>query len=1079
VNSLGSSRFLVVSLSALSRLFIYASAAFICSCGASAAVAGAASAGSGWELHLSSQPTYVSPVTGGTVALLATDRGAASTAEGTAIVISVTLPTRLEPSHPSVELKPNGIEPHSCEVLPVVGAGSTVRCVFTGVLPGNNAEGLVVLIPVSVAAGKGELGSEPEALPVSASVVGGGAPPATVATPIDVSAGIPPFGPQSFAIGTTGVDGWPDLQAGSHPNLFSTYLEFNNDLNLISHQAIRPVEPVDLVTTDLPLGLIADPRAAPTCSTAKLFEENSPHCPLGSIVGTIAFSNEAAGGYNFSGDGDTSPLYNRTPERGYAAEFSFTFLAHAGTIFGSLAHTPEGYVLRATVSGIPYIAGFKGALLTFFGNPGAADGLGSNSPAFFTNPVSCGAGGVAHLAMTSWALPGSEPAELPAAFPAMTGCDRLHFEPRLSVVPETTQRDTPSGFTVGLRVPQDEAPSGLASADLKDAVIRFPQGVSLSPGAANGLGTCPAGPEGIGFFQTEVGERGQEHLAPGHCPASSQIGKVKIVTPLLSQPLEGHLFLAAPKCGGEGQNACTEASATNGELFRVYLEAEGTGQVLKLEGTVAANPSTGQVSVTFDDAPEMPFGELTVTVNGGPLGSLATPQGCGSFATTSDLTPWSTPETPDATPESNPFTIAGCPGAIPFTPGFSAGMTSAVAGAHSPFVLSFSRRDGEQDLGGIEQTLPPGLLANIAGVMQCGETQANAGSCPASSEIGTVSVDAGAGIDPYYVQGKVYLTGPYNGGPFGISVAVPAVAGPFNLGMVVVRGSIRINPNTAQATVVSNAFPSILDGVPLRVKTVDVALKESFTFNPTNCTKSAVTGEISSTQGASAAVSSPFAVNGCRGLLFKPSFTLSTQARTSKARGASLTVKVVPAAGQANIAKVVLQLPKQLPSRLSTLQKACTEAQFNANPAGCPAASDIGSAKALSPILSSPLEGPAYLVSHGGAAFPDVVFVLQGEGVTIDLGGKTQIKNGVTYSRFETVPDAPIGSFETVLPEGPDSVLGTNIPEKAKGSLCGLKLSSPTTITGQNGAVVKQTTKLNIIGCPRTVRHAHKRRRRK
>ena len=303
---------------------------------------------------------------------------------------------------------------------------------------------------------------------------------------------------------------------------------------------------------------------------------------------------------------------------------------------------------------------------------------------------------------------------------------------------------------------------------------------------------------------------------------------------------------------------------------------------------------------------------------------------------------------------------------------------------------------------------------------------------------------------------------------------VPANAGPYTLagttgkGTVVVRAKNAVNPSTAQATVTSNPFPSELDGIPLQVRRVNVNIdREGFTFNATNCSVEKRDGYgHEHVQGASESVSSPYRAANCAALPVHPSFTASTQAMASKADGASLTVKVNPLPGQANIAKVDLQLPKQLPARLTTLQKACTEAQFNANPAGCPEASFIGSATARTPVLNGPLTGPAILVSHGGAAFPDVEFVLQGEnGVEVVLDGGTQIKNGITYSKFETVPDVPVSSFETVLPEGPHSVLGTDLPASAKYSLCGQSLTIPTTITGQNGAVVNQSTKIAVTGC--------------
>jgi hypothetical protein len=387
--------------------------------------------------------------------------------------------------------------------------------------------------------------------------------------------------------------------------------------------------------------------------------------------------------------------------------------------------------------------------------------------------------------------------------------------------------------------------------------------------------------------------------------------------------------------------------------------------------------------------------------------------------------------------------------------------------------LTFKREDREQNISSITTTLPQGLLASVANVTQCPEPQASVGGCPANSEVGTTTVGVGSGTDPYYVTGHVYFTGPYNGAPFGLSVVVPAVAGPFNLGNVIVRVALSINQSTAQVTATSGAFPQIIDGVPLRIRTVNVTLNNpAFTFNPTSCSALSITGTIHSTTGASANVSSPFAAAGCKNLPFKPGFSASTGGKASKANGASLLVKVTSkggpqtGGGEANIRSVKVDLPKQLPSRLTTLQKACTEAQFNTNPAGCPAASAVGTATAATPILAHPLTGPAYLVSHGGKAFPDLEIILQGEGVTLVLDGNTSIKNGITSSTFKTVPDAPISAFELKLPTGKYSVLGANVPAKANYSLCGQTLAMPTAITGQNGAVVKQTTKIAVSsGC--------------
>ena len=383
-------------------------------------------------------------------------------------------------------------------------------------------------------------------------------------------------------------------------------------------------------------------------------------------------------------------------------------------------------------------------------------------------------------------------------------------------------------------------------------------------------------------------------------------------------------------------------------------------------------------------------------------------------------------------------------------------------------------------------TLPPGATGKLAGIPECSEAQiavaqarSNPGegaveaaspSCPASSAIGTVTVGAGAGPDPFYVTGQAYLAGPYKGAPFSAVFITPAIAGPFDLGVVVVRAGLYINPVTAQVTTKSDPLPSILQGIPLDIRSVTVNVnRPGFTLNPTNCNPMTVAGEETSTQGQVAPLSGRFQVGACQSLAFKPDLTASTVGRASKANGASLDVKVAypsaPFNGYANIRSVKVDLPKQLPSRLTTLQKACLAATFEANPASCPAASDVGMARASTPLLNSPLTGPAYIVSHGGEAFPDLEIVLQGENVTLILDGNTLIKNGITSSTFKAIPDAPVSSFELKLPTGPFSILSSNVPQSAKYSLCGQTLAMPTEITGQNGALITQTTKISVTGC--------------
>ena len=547
--------------------------------------------------------------------------------------------------------------------------------------------------------------------------------------------------------------------------------------------------------------------------------------------------------------------------------------------------------------------------------------------------------------------------------------------------------------------------------------------------------------------------------------------------PLPGAPLQGQVFVGEPEC-----SPCTNEDAQDGKLFRLFLQIQdpSAGVILKLHGINHADPGTGQLTTEFLQQPQQPFELLQLKLKGGPRAVLANPQSCGPATTSADLTPWSAPGlggltgeepiagTPNATPSSS-FNVdwngagGACPQVLPFNPSFNAGTTgptATTAGANTSFSLTFSRQDREQNLAGIQVRMPLGLVGKIAGIPQCGEAQANAGTCGPESQIGTTTTGAGPGPHPLFLGGKVYLTGPYKGAPFGLSIVVPAVAGPFNLGNEVVRSAIYIDPNTAAVTVTSDPLKQIRDGVPFRLREVNVEVnRPGFMLNPTNCSAQQVSATVSAAQGASAQVSSPFGLGSCGSLAFHPTLTASTQAETSKASGASLSVKVTSGPGQANIGKTTLILPRSLPSRLTTIQKACRAAVFNANPAACPEGSVVGTATAHSPLLNKPLTGPAYLVSHGNAAFPDLQFVLQGEGVTLVLDGQTNIKNGVTSSTFDTLPDAPVSTFETVLPEGPHSALA------ALGNLCTQSLIIPTTITGQNGAVIKQNTKIAVTGC--------------
>ncbi len=921
---------------------------------------------------------------------------------------------------------------------------SPVRCeLATPVAPEDTLQ-VVVYVTVTGASG---------ALTDSATVSGGGAPQISTSVQNVVSDTPAAFGMEYFDALVADQDGASDTQAGGHPYGFGTTIGFTNEFRVpptsASPGSDTSVQDLRDVVVDLPLGFLGSALAAPECTLAQLSSEN--HCPADTAIGHIDTRPIEAATV-------ASPLYNMVPERGVAAEFGFyDGLRATHVLYSSVVPTPTGYVLRTISRDVPQVD-LNRIEVNLYGNPAERDGTGNTPLAFFTNPASCSGEPLkTSIHMDSWQAPGrwnadgtpdfSDPnwASSASTSPPVTGCDLLRFTPTLSAQPETTMTDNPTGLGVDLKVPQSQEIHGLATPPLRNANVTLPQGLTVNPSAATGLGACSEAQIGLGS------------AAAPSCPESSKIASVEVETPLVGGTLVGSVYLAR-----QSENPFHSLLAGY-----IVIDDPTTGTIVKIPGSLTPDSQTGQITGAFKELPQFPVSDLRLHFFGGARGELATPNECGVFTTTSDLMPWSAPDSgPDATP-SDSFPInTGCGSA--FSPGFTAGSVNPQAAGYSPFTLSLSRSDGEQNLAGISVTLPPGLLGKIAGIPLCPDVNANVGTCPEASLVGSVQAGAGVGPNPLFVGGKAYLTGPYNGGPYGLVEEVPAVAGPFDLGMVVVRQSLRIDPHTVQVTAVSDPLPTIIDGIPLRVRRVDVTLdRPGFTFNPTSCTPMALTGTVTSTQGASANVSSRFQAGGCRELAFKPTFKVSTQANTSKKQGASLDVKVTSDRGQANLARVAVSLPKQLPSRLTTIQQACPQATFAANPASCPVGSNIGIATAHTPVLANPVSGPAYLVSHGGAAFPDLVVILQGEGVTLDLVGSIDIKHGVTSSTFASIPDAPIDGFELKLPEGPHSGLAAVLPAKAKGSLCGTSLTMPTTLTGQNGAQIKQSTKIAVTGCAR------------
>jgi hypothetical protein len=628
------------------------------------------------------------------------------------------------------------------------------------------------------------------------------------------------------------------------------------------------------------------------------------------------------------------------------------------------------------------------------------------------------------------------------------------FAPEFALTPEKTQSDQPDGVTTSLTLPHDPSPTGIDSSQLKTASVTLPEGMTLNPSAANGLAAC-----------TPAQARIHSSTFGVACPEASKIGTVTLNVPdLPAGSLTGNIYLGGPLTGPEN-------GPITGPPYTMYVNAESKryGVDVRLKGSVTPNETTGRLTATFTENPEQPFSNIALRFNGGATAPIANPLVCGTAKAETSLTPFT--GTAAQSPTSS-FTVdsngsgGSCASPLPFTLSQSTQNASAVAGANTSYTLNLARSDGQQYLSQVKTVLPAGLVGLIPTVPLCGEAEANAGTCAVGSQIGSVTVSAGAGSSPYTFFGQAYLTGPYNGAPYGMSIVVPAVAGPFNLGSVVTRASINVDPSTARV-IVTSSIPTIVKGVPLRLKGISIVInRPGFMRNPTNCAALASESTLSgfTTLGvagtATQSLSSPFQVTNCSGLAFKPKFGAVTGAKTSKANGASLETTLNVPAGQTNVKSVLVQLPKQLPSRLTTLQKACPEATFAANPYSCPGGSFVGGVRANTPVLSAKLKGPAILVSHGGQAFPDLDLLLEGNGVRVILVGNTNIKNGITTTNFAATPDVPVTSITLNLPIGGHSALTAN------GNVCANKLVMPTTIVGQNGTAFKQNTAIKISNCP-------------
>jgi uncharacterized repeat protein (TIGR01451 family) len=1024
----------------------------LCAVMASSASAAAMTAAPGWEASSHSYPTNLPLGEQGTVAVDVYNIGAAA-ATGPATV---------------TDTLPEGIVGSSSEGW-LCTSGSPATCTYElGKPPELLAAGATEEIPLAVEV---KAGAAEGVFPNRVSVSGGGAVgEVTSSSSLTIGRAQAGFGFADANVWFANADGTLDTQAGSHP--YSVITTYSLNVGSETYPADNE-EPRDL-TVNLPPGLIGDERAAPRCTRQQF---DSEECPASTQVGV------APTGFAFGGKRLLTlifPLYNLVPPAGTPAEFGFDLLGtHA--FFDASVRSGSDYGITVHVGDLPQRSVVAGEV-TIWGVPAESShdaqrcakvaastecGLSSGAARlpFLTLPTSCTGPQSFSASGESWrgassaiSFPTDDASGSPSGF---TGCERLGFAPSLTIAPDTSAADTPAGLTVDVRTPSQGLlnPEGLATSNIEDAALTLPEGVVVNPGAAPGLAAC------------QLSEDGVETEHPPSCPAASKIGTIEAQTPILEDSLKGNAYLLA----------------SNPPELQLLLDAAGDGVELKVIAHIHLNETTGRVTTTLSDLPQAPLTDFKISFAGESQAALTTPSSCGVYNATADFTPWSAPLVPNAFPSSS-FAIesgsggAPCPPSpLPFSPSMVAGSTSDQAGGYTDFSLAITRPDDQQRISAFQFTLPPGLLGMVGSVPLCGEPQAALGDCPPSSEIAYTEAQAGAGPYPLLVpepgnpRGSIYLTGPYKGAPYGLSIVVPAVAGPFNLGTVVVRGAISINPITAQATVTTDPLPVVYHGVPPDLRTITgVVDRPDFIFNPTSCSPMPITGTVASPAGAAARVQSRFQVGSCAGLLFQPGLSVFASGKTSKANGASLDVRLTypigprgsnQATAQTNIAKVKVELPKQLPARLTTLQKACRSSTFAANPAGCPAASVVGVLRASTPVLPGELTGPAYFVSNGGAKFPELVMVLQTGEVRVDLHGETFISaQGVTSATFANVPDAPLSSFELYMPQGPYSALAAN------GNLCKSTLTIPTELVAHNGAVIHQNTPIGVSGCPRATK---------
>jgi hypothetical protein len=885
---------------------------------------------------------------------------------------------------------------------------------------------------------------------------------------------------QSFTAEVRDQNGDPYTQAGGHP------FEAFTDINFFSHTeggVIVPDESIRNVVTDLPAGLVGNPQNVPMCTRAQI--QSNEGCPDNTQVGVTQLRAEGPG-LNL-----LTPVYNMVPPDGVPAQFGFVALIPR--VFVSANVRTDGG-LRVTIPNISEALPLTGTSLTFWGVPGdpAHDkdrGACLNSEdlcpfkgtvkPFLTNPTSCLGPQTTVLLADSWQNSGNFE-ELTSTTPVgADGCENVPFDPSIQADPGVSATDSPSGLSVNVHVPQINNPTGVEAAHLRDAVVTLPEGMTLNASAADGLGVCS---------QAQIG---LDNTNDPTCPNASKIGNVSIDSPLQPDPLTGGIFFADPN-----DNPFDSLTA-------IYMVAQGGGVTIKLAGEIQRDPDTGRLTTVIQDAPQLPFTDFGLEFTGGPRSVLATPTTCGTKTVSADLFPWS--GNPPTTVTSS-FAINAGPNGLPcvasdsqrpFNPDMTAGLTNPVGGSSSPFAFRVTRPDGNKWIKALSVDLPPGVLAQLAGIPECsdgalasidtavgtGQDEIDNPSCPSGSQVGTVTIGAGAGTQPEYVQtGKVYLAGPYKGAPFSLAIVFPAVAAPLDLGTVVVRNQLQIDNDDAQVHVVSDQIPDTLAGIPLRIRDIRLNIdRPGFMQGPTNCSPLQVTAQITGSDGGSANLTRPFQMAGCAALPFAPTLgasILNGSAGTSRSSHPALRVDVGGTPGGANILGADVLLPPAFQVDQANLGNLCSESELAAN--RCAGKNTIGSATATTPLLDQPLSGPVYAVS-GSGGLPRLAMILNGpasQPVELIVRADTVTRGNQIASVISAAPDARITSFSLTIDGGSSGYLvnNTNLctktkkgkKKKGKKGKKQVRTSqvASAVFTGQNGATAQRSTTI-AMDCPK------------